>query len=50
MKAFEKGIRSKFFVKGRHNGKMRNYYRILDPELGQGAYGKVYKCIYKEDI
>jgi calcium-dependent protein kinase len=29
---------------------MRDYYRILDPELGKGAYGEVRKCIFKENI
>jgi len=27
----------------RHNGKMRDYYRIYEA-LGQGTYGKVHKC------
>jgi hypothetical protein len=40
----------KMYLNARHNGKMRNYYRILDPPLGKGAYGEVRKCIYKEDI
>ena len=40
----------KMHVHARHNGKMRNYYRILDPPLGKGAYAEVRKCIYKEDI
>ena len=31
-----------------HNGKMRDYYRITDL-LGEGAYGEVRKCIYKEE-
>ena len=30
------------------NGKMRDYYRILEDSLGKGAYGEVRKCIYKE--
>ena len=29
---------------------MRDYYRILDPPLGSGAYGEVRRCIYKENI
>lgn len=37
-------------LKARHNGKMRDYYRILDPPLGSGAYGEVRKCIFKENI
>jgi len=37
-------------VKARHNGKMRDYYRILDPKLGTGAYGEVRKCVYKDNI
>ena len=27
---------------------MRDYYRILDPKLGEGAYGEVRKCVYKD--
>lgn len=42
--------RNKPWLKARNNGKMRDYYRILDPELGKGAYGEVRKCIYKENI
>lgn len=38
------------YLKARHNGKMRDYYRILDPPLGSGAYGEVRKCIFKENI
>jgi len=26
---------------------MRDYYRILDPKLGEGAYGEVRKCVWK---
>lgn len=26
------------------NGKMRDYYRIIDEPLGKGAYGEVRKC------
>jgi calcium-dependent protein kinase len=37
-------------LRARHNGKMRDYYRILDPPLGSGAYGEVRKCIFKENI
>ena len=29
------------------NGKMRDYYRILEDPLGKGAYGEVRKCIFK---
>jgi calcium-dependent protein kinase len=25
---------------------MRDYYKILDPPLGKGAYGEVRQCIY----
>ena len=38
------------YLRARHNGKMRDYYRILDPPLGAGAYGEVRKCIFKENI
>ena len=38
------------WLRARNNGKMRDYYRILDPELGKGAYGEVRKCIYKDNI
>ena len=43
-------VKLKMHIHARHNGKMRNYYRILDPPLGQGAFAEVRKCIYKEDI
>jgi hypothetical protein len=26
---------------------MRDFYRILDPKLGEGAYGEVRKCVFK---
>ena len=42
--------RKKPWLKARNNGKMRDYYRILDPALGKGAYGEVRKCIYKDNI
>ena len=29
---------------------MRDYYRILDPPLGSGAYGEVRPCVYKDNI
>jgi hypothetical protein len=29
------------FQKARFNHKMRDFYRILDPKLGEGAYGEV---------
>ena len=35
------------YLDGRHNGKMRDYYRILDC-LGAGAFGEVRKCVYRE--
>ena len=35
------------FLDGRHNGKMRDYYRILD-QIGAGAFGEVRKCVYRE--
>ena len=33
------------YYQARCNGKMRDYYRILET-LGEGAYGEVRKCIY----
>jgi len=27
---------------------MRDFYRILDPKLGEGAYGEVRRCIFKD--
>jgi len=33
------------YYQARCNGKMRDYYRILEI-LGEGAYGEVRKCIY----
>ena len=37
------------FLKARcWDGKMRELYRILDPKLGEGAYGEVRKCVYKD--
>ena len=27
---------------------MRDLYRILDPKLGEGAYGEVRKCVFKD--
>ena len=38
------------FERARAEGKMRDFYRILDPPLGSGAYGEVRKCVFKEDI
>lgn len=35
------------YLLGRHNGKMRDYYRIADC-LGAGAFGEVRKCVYRE--
>ena len=35
------------YLIGRHNGKMRDYYRIADL-LGAGAFGEVRKCVYRE--
>jgi serine/threonine protein kinase len=29
---------------------MRDYYRILDPPLGTGAFAEVRPCIYKKDL
>lgn len=37
-------------MKARNNGKMRDFYRILANPLGQGAYGEVRKCFYKDNI
>jgi calcium-dependent protein kinase len=33
----------------KHNGKMRDYYKIYD-QLGTGAYGEVRLCVYREDM
>ena len=38
------------FLKSRNNGKMRDYYKILENPLGTGAYGEVRKCYWKKDI
>ena len=43
-------LSKKLYLKARHNGKMRDYYRILDPPLGTGAYGEVRRCVYKENM
>lgn len=40
----------KLFLRARNNGKMRDNYKILANPLGQGAYGEVRKCIFKDDI
>mmetsp|Transcript_5489 Transcript_5489/g.9303 ORF Transcript_5489/g.9303 Transcript_5489/m.9303 type:complete len:174 (+) Transcript_5489:25-546(+) len=47
-----KGVLEKFNQEANqlHSRKMRDYYRILDPPLGQGGYGKVMKCVYKENM
>lgn len=37
------------YINARFNGKMRDYYRILE-KLGQGTFGEVRKCIYKDNI
>lgn len=37
-------------MKARNNGKMRDFYRILANPLGEGAYGEVRKCFYKDNI
>jgi len=34
-------------LRARHNGKMRDYYRI-EEKIGEGAYGEVRKCIFKD--
>lgn len=36
------------FLRVRNNGKMRDNYKILANPLGQGAYGEVRKCIFKD--
>jgi calcium-dependent protein kinase len=38
------------FILAKNNGRMRDFYRILDPPLGAGAYGEVRKCVFKEDM
>jgi len=43
-------LSKKLYLKARNNGKMRDFYRILDPPLGTGAYGEVRKCVYKENM
>jgi len=43
-------LSKKMYLKARHNGKMRDYYRILDPPLGTGAYGEVRRCVFKENM
>lgn len=40
-------INKKEFLDARMNGKMRDYYRILENPLGKGAYGEVRKVIFK---
>ena len=30
--------------KSKHEGRMRDHYRIIDEPLGKGAYGEVRKC------
>ena len=42
---FENNSESLAYYHARCNGKMRDYYRILE-SLGEGAYGEVWKCIY----
>lgn len=32
------------YLSAKNNGKMRDFYRVLDPALGTGAYGEVRKC------
>jgi len=29
---------------------MRDFYRILDPPLGEGAYGEARRCIWKDKM
>merc|ERR1712166_1572177 len=36
------------FKYARCHGKMRDYYRILDPPLGEGAYGETWKVCWKD--
>ena len=34
------------YLASRMNGKMRDYYRIIDDPVGEGAFAQVYKCIW----
>ena len=38
------------FQRAKNPEKMRDFYRILDPPMGTGAYGEVRKCVFKQNM
>jgi hypothetical protein len=40
----KKSLKNITYLSAKNNGKMRDFYRVMDPALGTGAYGEVRKC------
>jgi serine/threonine protein kinase len=41
---------NKYYAQAFKKGKMRDFYRIMDPPLGTGSNGEVHECIFSENI